>query len=81
MVFSSLEFLYVFLPITVIFYSIMTLKQYLRTRIVFIILASLVYYAYWNIPNTLIIIASTILNYLGGQWIASVMTPSKSSYI
>ena len=63
MVFSSLVFLLVFLPIVVFLYHILTKWFNGRLAILSLFIASLIYYAYWKVENIWIIIASIIFNY------------------
>ncbi len=67
MVFSSLIFLIVFLPITVLLYH--GLLRYGRLALASLFLASLVYYAYWKVENVWIVIASIVFNFLFGKLI------------
>lgn len=69
MVFSSLIFLLVFLPIVVFLYHILTKWFNGRLAILSLFIASLIYYAYWKVENIWIIIASIIFNYLFGKLI------------
>ena len=69
MVFSSLVFLLVFLPIVVFLYHILTKWFNGRLAILSLFIASLIYYAYWKVENIWIIIASIIFNYLFGKLI------------
>ncbi len=61
MVFSSLEFLCVFLPIVFILYCIV---RNLRARNAILIIASLVFYAYGEPVYILLMLASIVVNYL-----------------
>lgn len=67
MVFSSLEFILFFLPSTLLCYYLFLHLDKKRYALLFILLASLFYYAYWKIENTLIIISSIIVNYTLGN--------------
>ncbi len=67
MVFNSLEYIYIFLPLVVIIYFVLNHFKHTVFSILFLIFASLFYYAYWNVPNTLIIIISVFGNFLMGQ--------------
>ena len=69
MVFSSLIFLLVFLPIVVFLYHILTKWFNGRLAILSLFIASLIYYAYWKVENIWIFIASIIFNYLFGKLI------------
>ena len=60
MLFSSLEFIFVFLPIILIFYYIIPRKS--KNYILFIF--SLLFYAWGGVSYTLILIFSIIINYI-----------------
>lgn len=62
MIFSSLLFLYLFLPLTLLGYYLIQ-KEYRNT---FLLLASLVFFAWGGASFTLILIFSIVLNYLFG---------------
>jgi len=73
MVFSSTLFLFCFLPFTLIVYYLLDIKY----RNVFLLLASLFFYA-WGEPRFVIImIASILINYFCGLLIAYVKTRNK----
>ncbi len=63
MVFSSLTFLFIFLPVVVFLYSII---RNLKIQNLILIIFSLVFYAYGEPVYVLLMIASTIINYLFG---------------
>jgi alginate O-acetyltransferase complex protein AlgI len=65
MAFSSVTFLFIFLPLAVIFYFITPV----RYRNVVLLIDSLVFY-FWSDPTAfLLLIVLTIINYLFGKWI------------
>ncbi|MCR4595038.1 MAG: MBOAT family protein [Clostridiales bacterium] len=65
MVFSSLEFLCVFLPAVFILY---TLIPSIRVKNALLIIASLLFYAYGEALYVFLMIASSVLNYLCALW-------------
>lgn len=69
MVFSSLEFILLFLPITVILYNLCVYWGYNKHALIFITMASLFYYAYWKYENIFIILLSIAVNYILGNTI------------
>ncbi len=66
MIFSSLEFLFLFLPITVIIYYLCLAFKSPKIALASLFLASIFYYGYWNFANLWIILASIIWNYSFG---------------
>ncbi len=67
MVFSSLTFLCVFLPVTFILYAVI---PSLRVRNWLLIVASLVFYAFGEPVYILLMLASTVVNWLLGRFMA-----------
>lgn len=68
MVFSSLEFLFLFLPLFLLIYYLLPL----RAKNMFLFLGSLIFYGFgvsWNLYDMLPIIASVILNFLAAKGI------------
>lgn len=60
MVFSSFEFIFLFLPLTYAVMLVLTHYKASRAAIVFLIAASLFFYGYWN-PYYLVLIAGSII--------------------
>ena len=67
MVFSSVVFLFVFFPITYIVYKLLPT---IRVKNGFLVLASLVFYAYGEPVYVLLILASVVVNYFFGRMVA-----------
>ena len=70
MLFNSIEFLFVFLPITLGIF--LTLKRfgYGKAAMAFIGLASLFFYAWWDIRFLALLLASVVFNYFIGRRLA-----------
>ena len=68
MVFSSLEFLCIFLPAVFLLYTVI---PNLKIRNLLLIVASLLFYAYGEIVYVFLMIFSSILNYLCARWVAA----------
>lgn len=63
MLFSSFIFIFIFLPLTLLgFYVLKALQYYTSTKI-FLILASLFFYAYFKIDYIFILTFSTLINF------------------
>lgn len=70
MLFNSFEFIFLFLPITVAgYYFLIRLKQKYLPQ-VWLVLASLLFYGWWNPWDLPVIITSIVVNYLCGDLIA-----------
>lgn len=63
MIFSSYEFIYIFLPITLIVYFILAKLNNRKIQHQFLIVMSLVFYSWFNISYLWIILFSIIFNY------------------
>ena len=69
MVFSSLEFILLFLPSCILGYYLLLQYKEAKYALLFILLFSLFYYAYWKIENILILFLSIGLNFIFGHLI------------
>ena len=83
MVFSSLEFLLLFLPITVMGYYLLLGRSGNRPGLPlgWLFLASLFYYAYWKPENIFIILASLLVNYVLAGAISSAQKARKPLFL
>lgn len=81
MIFSSPEFVLLFLPATVLIYYALLRGGYARFTGFFLFSASLVYYAWWRPENLLVILASILFNYALGRAIARAGTWRKAIFI
>ena len=68
MVFSSPIFLFAFLPAVYLIYQLL---PGIRSRNVWLALASVVFYAFGQLEYTLLLLASVLGNYLFGLWLMS----------
>jgi D-alanyl-lipoteichoic acid acyltransferase DltB (MBOAT superfamily) len=66
MLFNSYEFIFVFLPFAFLFYFYLSKKISGDSSRIFLLLASLFFYSWWNIVYLPIILASMIFNYAIG---------------
>jgi alginate O-acetyltransferase complex protein AlgI len=74
MVFSSLVFLFIFLPIVLLVYYIIPTKA----KNVFLLLSSLIFFAWGGVSYSLILISSLLINYISGVFI--YRCPHKSKF-
>lgn len=78
MVFSSYEFVFVFLPLVLIGYYLLSRTKSFLWQHMLLVLASLFFYAYFNVRYLFIIIVSIIINYALSQLIkASLLQESE----
>lgn len=69
MLFNSLPFVFVFLPLTLAgYYALIRFRQR-KWIFLFLVIASLIFYSVWNPPYVLLLIASVLANYGFGRWI------------
>ncbi len=66
MLFNSVEFIFLFLPITVLAYLLLE-RIRAKLAIAWLVLASLFFYGYWNPAYLLLISASILFNYSAGK--------------
>lgn len=69
MLFNTFLFVFAFLPVALLGYFLLS-KISLRLSIVFLFLASIGFYIYWNINFLPLLLGSITVNYLIGRWIS-----------
>ncbi len=69
MLFSSFEFVFVFLPVTLAGFAVLAMWQRQRGLLFWLVGASLVFYAFWSPAHLLILLPSTAANFLAGRFI------------
>lgn len=67
MLFPSFEFLFLFLPITFIVYALLSHYKWFAGAKATLILASLIFYAYWDYRYLLLLFFSIAFNYIVGK--------------
>ena len=67
MLFNSYEFIFAFLPLTFAFYFIFNRLALYRAAQLWLVVASLWFYAWWNPVYIFVIIISILLNFFFGQ--------------
>ncbi len=70
MLFSAPEFIFGFLPVTLLVYFLFTHNNQVRIARYWLLLASFFFYAYWKPENLLLITSSMTFNYVMGGLIA-----------
>ena len=76
MVFSSLVFLFIFLPVTLLLYYLIEIKF----RNTLLLIASLIFFAWGGISYTLILIISILTNYIVGLLISKYLRTRYARY-
>lgn len=67
MLFNSYEFLFLFLPLTFASYFYLVSRHKIIASKIALVIASLAFYAYWNVSYLFIIVASMLFNYCIGS--------------
>lgn len=70
MLFNSYEFILVFLPLTWLLYFLFSYKVSEKSAKYFLILASLLFYSYWDLGNLPILLVSIGINYVFGVFLS-----------
>jgi alginate O-acetyltransferase complex protein AlgI len=63
MLFNSYEFIFIFLPIVLLTYFISIKFRYTKLATVFLLISSLVFYAYWDTKYLSLLVLSILFNY------------------
>lgn len=77
MIFSSWQFVLVFLPISFFVYFWLNHRRLLTAGKVWLVATSLFFYAYWDIKYLPLILGSIFLNFLAGTWLARTHEESR----
>lgn len=70
MLFNSYEFIFVFLPLTLCGYFLLSRQRLTTAARSFLLLASLLFYGWWNVRYLPLILASIVFNYFVGKLLA-----------
>jgi len=81
MLFSSFEFIFIFLPITFFIYFYLNRRKLLKISKLFLLFASLFFYSWWNIWYLPIIVISMVFNYIIGIYLNRVSFKKSLLYI
>ncbi len=71
MLFNTFEFIFIFLPLTLIIYFLLNKFKLVKIATAWLVLASLFYYSYWKLDYLPIILASMIFNYAIGSTLSN----------
>ena len=78
MLFNSFEFIFLFAPCTFLLWTLLRRCNLNSAAVFTLLLASLLFYAYWNPPFILLLLASVIINYVFQRVICSYMRKGDS---
>ena len=79
MLFTSGEFLFLYLPITLVVFFATARFVGKGAAAGWLAIASLVFYGYWRVEHTLLLVASIAFNYTFGEWILRARQAKPSS--
>ncbi|MBP2660156.1 MAG: rane-bound O-acyltransferase family protein [Firmicutes bacterium] len=74
MLFNSYEFIFVFLPITIGVYFSLAKKHWIKAATMWLFIASLAFYSYWNILYLPLLLLSICFNFIMGKKIEARRT-------
>ena len=69
MLFNSYEFIYFFLPVTLLVFFALSGSGWRRAAAGWLALASLFFYGYWSPSYVVLLMGSILFNFAAGQWI------------
>jgi D-alanyl-lipoteichoic acid acyltransferase DltB (MBOAT superfamily) len=69
MIFSSFEFIFLFLPITFGVYFYLNKKNLIKLATSFLVFSSLFFYSWWNVVYLPLILFSVVINFLTGKFL------------
>jgi alginate O-acetyltransferase complex protein AlgI len=72
MLFNSYPFLFVFLPICLIGYFLLSKWGFVRIAVGWLLLMSLIFYGYWNVAYVPLIAISILVNFGLGRWMGRI---------
>lgn len=81
MLFNSLQFLFLFLPIVFICYFFLIKSKFTFAARIWLILASLYFYGHWNLLYLPLLLGSTLFNYFSGVWLKRIQEQDKRKLI
>ena len=81
MLFNSIEYLFVFLPLVLAVFFLLARKGASELQIAWLIVASVVFYGSWNAAFVLLILTSIIVNFLVGRVMANAGTSATRQWL
>lgn len=81
MLFNSYVFIFAFLPISFILYFLLIRLRYINLAKIYLIVASLFFYGWWNFIYVFLLLASITTNYLISQQIINSLKKRKAWFI
>jgi D-alanyl-lipoteichoic acid acyltransferase DltB (MBOAT superfamily) len=81
MLFSSFEFLFLFLPVVFLAFRLLQMVASTRVLISFLLLASIVFYGWWKVEFLPLILGSILVNFLLGKVLAARRQSSASRWV
>jgi alginate O-acetyltransferase complex protein AlgI len=72
MLFNSFEYIFAFLPITLIVYFLLNKRKLTKAATAWLVFASLFFYSWWNVKYLALIVGSIIFNFAIGTALAKI---------
>jgi len=72
MLFNSFEFIFVFLPVTLVVYFLLNKRKLTKAATAWLVFASLFFYSWWNVKYLALIVGSIIFNFAIGTALAKI---------
>lgn len=77
MLFNTFSFVLIFLPLALLGYFVLS-RYSIRLSVVFLFLASVAFYVYWDLAYLPLLLGSIAANYLVGRWISREKTANRT---
>ena len=72
MLFNSFEFIFFFLPVTLVVYFLLNKRKLTKAATAWLVFASLFFYSWWNVKYLALIVGSIIFNFAIGTALAKI---------
>ena len=79
MLFNSYEFLFLFLPVVWIGNELLLRAGLRRASMAFLVVASGIFYATWNVQLIVLLLASLLVNFQVGRWLNDLRSVNERS--
>ena len=80
MLFNSIEFIFIFLPVTFLTYFYLNKKNYFLAAKLFLITSSLFFYAWWNVVYLPLLLISVTVNYFIGVKLSGLLKKNRKKF-
>ena len=81
MLFSSYVFIFAFLPITLLVFYLLAQWVHARAATVWLTIASLFYYGWWDVDYVPLILGSCVVNFIAGRLIDKAKSRQRKAFL